>query len=117
MFRVDGGKTSFSDLLYLPWRQERGGKGRGRRERERERERDGDREREGRKDAAIVTVKLLYTLAGHVGSGVTVSDGCVVGAACEVVSIEKITPDTVIYGSDCRRYTKSTPIQVMTPHI
>ena len=55
----------------------------------------------------------IHVLAGLVGRGVTVSDGCVIGAACEVVSNERMPPDTIIYGSDCRRYTKSTPPQVI----
>ena len=42
------------------------------------------------------------------------SDRCVVGAACEACSDETLSPDTIIYGSDCRRYTKTTPMQVYT---
>ena len=51
-------------------------------------------------------------LAGVVGSKVTVSDGCVLGAACEIVATETVPPNTIIYGSDCRRYSKENPVQV-----
>ena len=57
-------------------------------------------------------VVFISKLVGHVGSNVIVSDCCVVGAACEVCSNETLSPDTIIYGSDCRRYTKTTPMQV-----
>lgn len=60
----------------------------------------------------VIVVLYLSSLAGHVGSGVTVSNDCVIGAACEVRSNETLPPNTVIYGSDCTRYTKTTPLQV-----
>ena len=60
----------------------------------------------------IVISLILYTLTGRIGSNVVVSDRCVVGAACELNSKETLSPDTIIYGSDCRRYTKTTPLEV-----
>ena len=51
--------------------------------------------------------------AGVVGRGVTVTDRCVIGAGCEVLSTETLSPDTIVYGADCRRYHKKAPLQVI----
>lgn len=47
-----------------------------------------------------------------VGPGVAVTDRCVVGAGCEVASRETLSQDTIVYGSNCRRYHKKVPLQV-----
>lgn len=55
---------------------------------------------------------IMKLFSGVVGREVTVSNRCVVGAGCEVVSMETLPEDTIIYGSECRRYHKKAPLQV-----
>lgn len=47
-----------------------------------------------------------------VGVEVVVTNRCVVGAGCEVISKETLSEDTIIYGAECRRYHKKVPLQV-----
>lgn len=54
----------------------------------------------------------LLCFTGTVGHNVTVTNQCVVGAGCEVVSSETLSQDTIVFGSDCRRYHKKAPLQV-----
>lgn len=46
-----------------------------------------------------------------VGSDVTVTNCCVVGAGCEVLGEETLSENTIVFGADCRRYHKNIPLQ------
>ena len=50
---------------------------------------------------------------GKVGPDTAISDRCVIGAACEINCRGTLSPDTVVYGSDCHQYTKKSHSQVL----
>ena len=54
----------------------------------------------------------LSVCPGKVGKDVTVTNRCVVGAGCEVLSKETLSEDTIIFGANCRRYHKKVALQV-----
>ena len=53
-------------------------------------------------------------IIGDVGSDVTVTNCCVVGAGCEVLGEETLSENTIVFGADCRRYHKNIPLQAST---
>ena len=62
---------------------------------------------------------IIYTLAhslilslGHVGESVAVTDKCVVGACCKLMTSETIPPSTIITGSNYDTWTRQTAVQV-----
>jgi len=57
-------------------------------------------------------ISICSHSAGRVGPDTRISDRCVIGAACEVSSRETLPQDTVVYGSECQRYTKKAQSQV-----
>jgi len=49
--------------------------------------------------------------SGVVSRYLTVTNGCVIGAACKMNSKEALSENTIIYSPDCKRYHKKAPLQ------
>ena len=49
---------------------------------------------------------------GVIGRHVTVTNQCVVGAACQLTNKETLSDDTIVYSPECKRYHKKVPLQV-----
>ena len=56
--------------------------------------------------------QCVIVTVGVVGPNIAVSDYCVIGAECSVLSNERLPPGTVISGKDCRRWNKQVNIKV-----
>ena len=56
--------------------------------------------------------QCVIVTVGVVGPNIVVSDYCVIGAECSVLSNEGLPPGTVISGKDCRRWNKQVNIKV-----
>lgn len=43
------------------------------------------------------------SVLAHVGPGLEITNGCIVGAGCKLLRTEVLPENTVVYGSDCAR--------------
>lgn len=44
---------------------------------------------------------MYWSVAGYIGPGIRVSNGCIIGAGCELTVPEKLKDNSVFWGSEC----------------
>lgn len=59
----------------------------------------------------------ILEVKAHVGPGVEITNGCIIGAACKLTRPEVLPENTVVYGSDCTRRIAMDKPQVQTLQI
>ena len=59
----------------------------------------------------------FFFFLAHVGPEVVLTNGCIIGAKCQITAPEVIPENTVIYGKDCfRRVQADRPPVSNSPH-
>lgn len=53
-------------------------------------------------EALKIGEKNVFECKSFVGSGVTISSGCVIGAGCSLQGEQHLSENTVIYGNNCK---------------
>ncbi|XP_034242832.1 dynactin subunit 6 [Thrips palmi] len=54
-------------------------------------------------ESSMMGNQNVLEVKSHVGPGVEISDGCIIGAGCKLNGNERLPEKSVIYGSDCAR--------------
>lgn len=55
----------------------------------------------------IRRIVFFYLLKGHVGAGVELTRGCVIGSLCSITCPQVVSENTVIYGDELHRRNQS----------
>lgn len=54
-------------------------------------------------EALQIGEKNVFECKSYVSADVTITNGCVVGAGCQLISEQHLRENTVIYGVDCNQ--------------